>query len=590
METLGLVLAAMMALSAIWIYFDASRQRDAFQVGLGPKGLAPNAWAGLAFFFFPITLPLYFKASEEAQQQSRRSGAPPVFESRGFNVYGIFGMVLFLAGCGWLLWEKEYRLAFLCLPPALMAAFGGRRVIETGRALRIDLPTSAAWEQVGFRPLKNDEDSLEDEEDDDLVVNLDRLQGPARPPATGYAPEPYSPEPYSPELRAPPAQPRPAAVLPPGSVPPPSPPPSVLRISDITWAAAEDGFDDAVEPSPAVGSAGSALPRTTVAVAHPALFEQLGGVFAPPGSATAALPVPKGAPVPPSPVPPSPPLATSPPPPSQLAAPLPSRPAPPSPAAPPAPPATPPAAREPALLPSRPVPLPIGGGAYAAARTADSRLPQVLMVGIVLLLIFAGLLFWRSRKEQAATLEPATEEAAGEEGGESNADDATDGATSEEPSAAETRQEDAEEQRLQQAKLWMSQYINDLGPVGQNLDEIDFEGFSTIRCSSLRKSIEEIELPAAPDDDVDFQLRACLVPLGYLPGDCERQSKEDWCSHLIETRRCLSSTQTEIEKLWGLPGLLEFQIVDEARSTNSMSGRCMQAEVERRSREVDPDP
>ncbi len=282
LETLWVLLAAIVCYLALWCYFDASRQRDGYQTGRGAGDLPPNTWAALVFFFAPIAGPLYLKARDGVVLEANpRTGAPPVFVSRGLNVYGWLGLLLFLGGAGYLISEKEYLFAGLALVMAGVAAFGGRAIVATDRALKVDLPESAAWEQVGFRPLPREEDQAEDDPDE-LVVNLDRL--PPAPPGrrarcaavlrrAGAAAQ-ISPGGHAADSgRAPlwhrrraglPATSRagfPAAAARRGARGPARPPAATsVRISDILWAASEDDFGDGGNELPSAPGAPRAAP------------------------------------------------------------------------------------------------------------------------------------------------------------------------------------------------------------------------------------------------------------------------------------------------------------------------------------------
>lgn len=594
METLWILLAASVSYLALWVYFDASRQRDAYHVGRGPRDLPPNTWAALAFFFAPIAFPLYWKAREDVPLVAGpRQGAPPVFESKGLNVYGWLAGFLFLGASAWLMVEKELLLAGVSLVLGAVAVFGGRTIVSTDRALRIDLPAGAAWEQVGFRPLPRQEDQ-DDDEMDDRVVNLDRLPpaapSPAATPRPAASPPAAPPFPYGGPPAAPAAASRPmaapvplppvpmAAPVPPqvptvSSFPPPAPPPAPargpaqtsVRISDITWAASEDDFDDGGSHPPAAPGG-----RAAVASADPALFQQLGGIFAPPGSGQAPrLPLPNAAPPPPAalaqqPAIPPPAQAFSPPPPA-------------------APFAIPPAASRPAI-----------GGAYAAARpTPGSILPQILMALAALALVAAGVWYLATRPA-AAPAEETPVDAPAIDGAPADPEIAA-GEAMEEPDgaadpAADGAGEPAESPGLAAIRDWMAVYLERFGPVGQSLEEIDFDGFAPTRCEILRSHIENIgDLPLLPDEQLQFRATACMVPMAYLTTDCESQDTAAWCTHLNDTRICFHEMQLAIESKWGLPGLLEFQISEtEARPTSSMTGRCLAEESQRRSQTVDP--
>jgi hypothetical protein len=579
METLWILLAAIVSYLTLWTYFDACRQRDAYQTGLGPRGLPPNAWAALVFFFAPIAVPLYLKAKDAlAFESSPRTGAPPVFESRGLNLYGWLGLPCFLGAAGWLIWEKETLLAALALVMAAVTAFGGRTIRSTDRALKVELPAGAAWEQVGFRPLPREEDQA-DHDEEEVVVNLDRLAPPpSRPGPAAFpppAPAPFPPSPVAPPAAFRPVAPPPAAAPPASPVfaaprPPAAPAQSSVRISDIVWAASEDSFGDGDAGEPEPRGAG-ASPHATVA-ADPALFRQLGGIFAPPGAA----PAPR---LPPSPIPP--PLS-----PSAAAAPPSPRPNP-QPAAPGFAPLVPPsrspsapAAGPAAALPPRPAP-PLAG-AYAASSSSESKLPLILAAALALVLLVAGGWFFLRRQPQ-----PAGDPVA--------APPETPAMTQEEPAtapkpvpAAPPPQAPQPSDQLAAAKAWMPVYLDYFGLLGQTLDEIDFEGFSPDRCAQLRSSLERVgEMPPAPDEQLHFELSACVLLMSYLPEDCGKRDVGSWCSHLTEARLCVHEVQQNIEAKWGLPGLFEFQISDtEPRSTSSMSGRCIADQIEARTREV----
>lgn len=588
METLGIVLAAIVIYLAIWTYFDACRQRDSLHIGIGPRNLAPEAWSALAFFFSVVALPIYLKAREEAELQANpRSGAPPIFESRGLNVFGWCGLLLFLGLAGYLAWEREFLFAAFAVVPALVAAFGGRTIQTTDRTLKVELPKAAAWEQVGFRPLPQEED--QDEEADDLVVNLDRLPpasaattrpgfgttpaaGPMVPAVSSYppiaAPQIPTMTPAAPALGIPsvssypPARPEPAPAASPAS------PPSVLRISDITWAASEDDFDDGSSgPPPAPGG-----PRSAVVNADPALFQQLGGIFAPPGSSPPPL------------RPPAPPVAGpafAPP----VAGPAYAQPAaapPMAPSTPVSPPAPRPATTNPTLPPRVAPPI---AGAYAASRSSSSPLPFVLIGFLVLAGLVVAFFWWRSR--------PVAEQGPEQTGVETVAPDAPEntalsGTPSNDPAEPEAQGRESGP-TLDQVRAWMAVYIELLGPAGQNLDVVDFEGFTPGRCELLQQSLDlAAGLPSCPDDQIEFKLRSCLVSLPYLSEACHGQDVESWCNQLNQVRTCLHEAQIEIEQRWSLPGLVEFTInEDEPRPPSSISGRCATEAVEKRSREVD---
>jgi hypothetical protein len=163
-----------------------------------------------------------------------------------------------------------------------------------------------------------------------------------------------------------------------------------------------------------------------------------------------------------------------------------------------------------------------------------------------------------------------------------------------EPPATESASTPAPEpepaDQLAAAKAWMPSFLDVFGLLGQSLDEVDFAGFSPDRCGRLRSSLERIdELPAAPDEQIHFELSACVLLMSYLPEDCGKRDVDSWCSHFTEARSCMHAVQQNIESKWGLPGLLEFQINEgEPRSTSSMSGRCIADQIEARSRAVDP--
>lgn len=635
MQTLWILLAALVAYLALWVYFDASRQRDAYHIGRGPRDLPPNTWSALVFFFAPIAFPLYWKSRENVPlEASPRLGAPPVFESRGLNVYGWLAGFLFLGAASWLLVEQELLLAATASLLGMIAVFGGRTILATDRAVRLDLPANAAWEQVGFRPLPREEDQADDEDPEEHVVNLDRLPSPAaagRPaaPAAPYAPPAsHPPAPAAPPgppvasaLPAAPAWPPAAPAIPAvpavtsfppplASAPPSRPAPrpeSSVRISDITWAASEDDFDDgSSDPAPPLpGARGGAR----VATADPALFQQLGGVFAPPGG------VPPGAAGPPRPMPPAAPHAVPPPvaPPSPFAAPS-AAPPPVSPIAaafaPPPPAAAGPAPAAPSYgPPGRPAPI---GGAYAAARPAPgSRLPLILGT-IAALALLGGLGWYFATRPETVPAEPAPVEAAADpvpadsgEVGDPAVADGDPGAAQEglpldestgDPPAAggaagDTAGDDsAADDQLAAARQWMALYVDRFGPVGQILEEIDYEGFSPVRCESLRINYGNIgEMPLLPDEQLQFRVSGCMVQMSDLAADCDQKDTAIWCAHLIATRTCLHEMQLELEARWGLPGLLEFQISDtEPRSTDSMTGRCIAEENLRRSKIVEP--
>lgn len=567
METLWIVLAAVVTYLTLWTYFDACRQRDAYQTGLGPRGLPPNTWAALVFFFAPIAAPLYLKAKDALPYESSpRNGAPPVFESRGLNVYGWLGLLCFLGATGWLVWETEPLLAALTFVMAVVAAFGGRTIRSTDRALKVDLPAGAAWEQVGFRPLPRERDQP-DEDEEELVVNLDRLAPPSRPPTASHPPAaPPFPMPAAPR-GAPPSAAAPVFQQPVFSQPrpPASPAQSSVRISDIVWAASEDSFEDGGTGEPALP--GGANPHATVA-ADPALFRQLGGIFAPPGAAA------------PPRLPPAPPAGA---PAMTAAAPARSLPAPAPPLGPPSalPPRVPTPAGTTASAPKRTAP-PLAG-AYAASSSSDSKLPQIVAAAVLLLLLIAGGWFFLGRRQPPASEEippdapPVAEIAPAET----------------RPPPVEMPVEDPRPEQadpLEAARAWMLHYLDLFGPLGQNLDEIDFEGFSPDRCAQLRSSLERVgQLPSLPDEQLNFELGACVLLMSYLPEDCASGDIPSWCGHLTEARSCLHGVQQNIEAKWGLPGLLEFQISEtEPRSTSSMSGRCIADQIEARSRTVDP--
>ena len=565
METLWIVLAAVVTYLTLWTYFDACRQRDAYQTGLGPRGLPPNTWAALVFFFAPIAAPLYLKAKDAlAYESSPRNGAPPVFESRGLNVYGWLGLSCFLGATGWLAWEKEPLLAALTFVMAAVAAFGGRTIRSTDRALKVDLPAGAAWEQVGFRPLPREQDRP-DEAEEELVVNLDRVAPPSRPLAASYPPSaPPLPIPAAPRPAAPPAaspvfeQPALAPARTPAALVQ-----SSVRISDIVWAASEDNFDEGGTDEPALP--GGANKHATVA-ADPALFRQLGGIFAPPGAAAPPR-------LPPAPAPAMPAAAPA----RPLAAPV-------SPAGPPTalPPRVPPSAAggSAASAPKRTAP-PLAG-AYASS-SSESKLPQIVATAVLLVLLIAGGWFFLGRRQPPSAEEVRPEVAPVAEIAPAET----------RPPPAETSAEDRRPERadpLEAARAWMLHYLDFFGPLGQNLDEIDFEGFSEGRCAQLRSNLDRVSgLPALPDEQLHFELGACVLMMSYLPEDCANGDIPSWCGHLTEARSCLHGVQQNIEAKWGLPGLLEFQISEtEPRSTSSMSGRCMADQIEARSRAVDP--
>ena len=89
METWHFVVLVLVVNSAIWSYFDASRQRDAFKIGVGPGGHPPHAWASWIFLLIPVGLPLYLRARAAAQLAEPRIGPPPRFKTTGFNFYAI---------------------------------------------------------------------------------------------------------------------------------------------------------------------------------------------------------------------------------------------------------------------------------------------------------------------------------------------------------------------------------------------------------------------------------------------------------------------------------------------------------------------
>ena len=255
----------------------------------------------------------------------------------------------------------------------------------------------------------------------------------------------------------------------------------------------------------------------------------------------------------------------------------------------PPPPASP---RPPGPAAGKTRPAPPIAGAYAASSAGESKLPQILIAGIALaLMAAAGLYVASNRNKTPATSAPPPENAPAPETtpapAPSPAPNADAPAPASDPNAGESATTatpaDAAATQQEAAKAWMAQYFALLGPVGQSLEEIDFDGFSPDRCALLRQNLERTaELGPLPDEQLNFQMTACVQSLPDLATDCEQRDLAAWCFHLISARRCLHEAQLAIESQWGVPGLLEFQISEsEPRSTSSMTGRCL-AEEERR--------
>ena len=101
MDTWQFVILVVIVNSAIWSYFDASRQRDTFQIGVGPGGQPPHTWASAILVLWPVFMALYLRARSMAQLAEPRSGPPPRFKAGGFNLSAPDGATSFAPETSW---------------------------------------------------------------------------------------------------------------------------------------------------------------------------------------------------------------------------------------------------------------------------------------------------------------------------------------------------------------------------------------------------------------------------------------------------------------------------------------------------------
>ncbi|MEM8996449.1 MAG: hypothetical protein AAGF23_16805, partial [Acidobacteriota bacterium] len=151
METWHFLVMLMVVNSAIWTYFDASRHRDEFHVGVGPDGRPPHTWASWVLLFMPAGLPLYVRARNAARLTEPRPGPPPLFKAGGFNFFGVAVGLVGLGIFATLIVFGRFRLASLGLAVAAAGLFGGRNaelVSEESGDLGLG---ELGLEQVGFR-------------------------------------------------------------------------------------------------------------------------------------------------------------------------------------------------------------------------------------------------------------------------------------------------------------------------------------------------------------------------------------------------------------------------------------------------------
>ncbi|MEM1178769.1 MAG: hypothetical protein AAGM22_10530, partial [Acidobacteriota bacterium] len=234
METWHFLVMVIVVNSAIWTFFDASRQRDAFHIGVGPSGRPPHLWASWVLLLMPVGFTLYLQARGTAQLAEPRPGPPPRFTTSGFNFYGVSVGLVGLGIFATLIVFGQFRLASLGLVVAAAGLFGGRTAKMTGEDEDAFGLGEMGLEQVGFRT-----DIEEQGADDKEMVNVEayfadlaapnppRPQSATTPRAPQAAGQKVPPAPPSAPYAPGPAGPSPPAGAPyaPGSVPQ-APPPS----------------------------------------------------------------------------------------------------------------------------------------------------------------------------------------------------------------------------------------------------------------------------------------------------------------------------------------------------------------------------
>ena len=431
--------------SAVWVYFDASRLRDSHHTGVGPLGVPPQTWAAMTFLLWPLAFPYYLSKRQEVELLEERPGPPPRFVTEGLTalavIVGLIGFIIF----GGLLAIGELQWSIVGLVVAAVGIFGGRKTHMTKEQEQVDLG-SIAFDQIGFSaPAAAEHDGG----DGDEPVDLDRYfssmgQAPAQHPAQPTAPRPTAqPQgpghgiPYAPaqtQVPVPDAQARPAPpqAAPPQAAPPQAPRPPVPQPPvpqpptphSTQQPPATQAFQAQTPPAvagstpepapgvpysppapgqpytpPPVQAPGSPLPtdgpRATVALSPEALQRHASGLASPPVP-TAQSPIPQAPRVPPvdsSPsvqMPENPSLAVAPA--SGPAVPPPNKPLP----APPRRNAPPPPRPRSAASPNAPA-RPVGSYAYAAK--ADSSIPwqRIMIVAVAIGLL--GAVGWLAQRQ-----------------------------------------------------------------------------------------------------------------------------------------------------------------------------------------------
>ncbi|MEO1370601.1 MAG: hypothetical protein AAFX50_25745, partial [Acidobacteriota bacterium] len=277
--------------SAIWTYFDASRHRDAFHVGVGPDGRPPHTWASWVLLFIPVGLPLYVRARGAARLTEPRPGPPPRFKAGGFNFFGVAVGLVGLGIFATLIVFGRFRLASLGLVVAAAGLFGGRHAELLGEEGDDVGLGELGIEQVGFRADIEDQDGHSDKE----LVNVEAYFANLAAPNQGRTePAPNPPAvPSPPAAQTPgvgPARPQTAAA------PPPSPAPTV----------AVPSAPRAPSAPPAPGGPAPPAPGEPVEPAP-------GVVYSPPPAGVVYAPPAPGSPPPPAPLRPAAPAQPPPP-------------------------------------------------------------------------------------------------------------------------------------------------------------------------------------------------------------------------------------------------------------------------------------